>query len=51
VSTIQNILLNDDTDMVNQWLALTPPELVKAHLALDDETISHLSKTKPTVIG
>ncbi|KAK7467477.1 hypothetical protein VKT23_004530 [Stygiomarasmius scandens] len=36
---------------LNQWLALTPPELVKAHLALDDETISHLSKTKPTVIG
>ncbi|CAL1716021.1 unnamed protein product [Somion occarium] len=36
---------------LNQWLALTPPELVKAHLQLDDETIGHLSKTKPTVIG
>ncbi|KAF9041123.1 oxalate decarboxylase [Hymenopellis radicata] len=36
---------------LNQWLALTPPELVKAHLGLDDETIAHLSKTKPTVMG
>ncbi|THV07830.1 oxalate decarboxylase [Dendrothele bispora CBS 962.96] len=36
---------------LNQWLALTPPDLVKAHLALDDDTIAHLSKTKPTVIG
>ncbi|KAF8888975.1 oxalate decarboxylase [Mucidula mucida] len=36
---------------LNQWLALTPPELVKAHLGLDDETISHLSKTKPVVMG
>ncbi|CAL1716033.1 unnamed protein product [Somion occarium] len=36
---------------LNQWLALTPPELVKAHLNLDDTTIAHLSKTKPTVIG
>ncbi|OBZ72243.1 Oxalate decarboxylase OxdC [Grifola frondosa] len=36
---------------LNQWLALTPPDLVKAHLQLDDETISHLSKTKPIVIG
>ncbi|KAI0073874.1 oxalate decarboxylase [Panus rudis PR-1116 ss-1] len=36
---------------LNQWLALTPPDLVKAHLNLDDDTIAHLSKTKPTVIG
>ncbi|KAH8100131.1 oxalate decarboxylase [Cristinia sonorae] len=36
---------------LNQWLALTPPELVKAHLNLDDATIAHLSKTKPVVIG
>ncbi|KAJ3486839.1 hypothetical protein NLI96_g3943 [Meripilus lineatus] len=36
---------------LNQWLALTPPDLVKAHLQLDDDTIAHLSKTKPTVIG
>ncbi|KAJ2971963.1 hypothetical protein NUW54_g12373 [Trametes sanguinea] len=36
---------------LQQWLALTPPDLVKAHLGLDDETISHLSKTKYTVVG
>jgi len=36
---------------LNQWLALTPPELVKAHLNLDDDTIAHLSKTKQTVVG
>lgn len=34
-----------------QWLALTPPELVKAHLGFDDATIAHLPKTKQTVIG
>lgn len=34
-----------------QWLALTPPALVKAHLDLDDETIANLSKTKLTVVG
>ncbi|KAI0635884.1 oxalate decarboxylase [Trametes polyzona] len=36
---------------LNQWLALTPPDLVKAHLDLDDDTIKHLSKTKLTVVG
>ncbi|KAF8826991.1 hypothetical protein HHX47_DHR5000559 [Lentinula edodes] len=36
---------------LNQWLALTPPALVKAHLGLDDETISLLKKVKPTVVG
>ncbi|KAI0368601.1 oxalate decarboxylase [Pilatotrama ljubarskyi] len=36
---------------LNQWLALTPPDLVKAHLDLDDETIARLSKTKPVVVG
>ncbi|KAF5371097.1 hypothetical protein D9757_010813 [Collybiopsis confluens] len=35
----------------SQWLALTPPSLVKAHLNLDDETIAQLSKTKQIVIG
>lgn len=34
---------------LNQWLALTPPELVKAHLNTDDATIAALSKTKPIV--
>ncbi|KAJ8462074.1 hypothetical protein ONZ45_g18066 [Pleurotus djamor] len=36
---------------LNQWLALTPPDLVKAHLGLSDDTINHLQKVKPTVIG
>ncbi|THV03649.1 Bicupin, oxalate decarboxylase/oxidase [Dendrothele bispora CBS 962.96] len=34
----------------DRWLALTPPELVKAHLNLDDETIAKLPKTKPIVV-
>uniref|UniRef100_A0A8H8CEJ2 Cupin type-1 domain-containing protein n=1 Tax=Psilocybe cubensis TaxID=181762 RepID=A0A8H8CEJ2_PSICU len=45
-----------NTDMfedisLSNWLALTPPELVKAHLGFDDATIAKLQKTKPTVIG
>ncbi|KAI0635841.1 oxalate decarboxylase [Trametes polyzona] len=36
---------------LNQWLALTPPELVKAHLQLSDETIAQLSKTKQVVVA
>ncbi|KAG7442548.1 Bicupin oxalate decarboxylase oxidase [Guyanagaster necrorhizus] len=36
---------------LNQWLALTPPAIVKAHLNIDDATISQLSKVKPVVIG
>ena len=33
-----------------QWLALTPPELVKAHLQVGDEFIAHLQKVKPVVV-
>ncbi|KAH7928108.1 putative oxalate decarboxylase/oxidase [Leucogyrophana mollusca] len=36
---------------LQQWLALTPPALVKAHLQLSDETIAGLNKTKQTVVG
>ncbi|KAI0314754.1 oxalate decarboxylase [Amylostereum chailletii] len=36
---------------LTQWLALTPPALVKAHLGFDDATIAHLNKTKQTVVG
>ncbi|RPD74688.1 oxalate decarboxylase [Lentinus tigrinus ALCF2SS1-7] len=48
--------LSDNLDVfkdvsLNQWLALTPPELVKAHLRLSDETISQLSKVKPVVVA
>ncbi|KAF6756805.1 oxalate decarboxylase [Ephemerocybe angulata] len=36
---------------LNQWLALTPPSLVKAHLGFSDETIAKLKKDKPVVVG
>ncbi|KAH7925449.1 putative oxalate decarboxylase/oxidase [Leucogyrophana mollusca] len=36
---------------LNQWLALTPPELVKAHLGVDDATIAKFSKVKQEVVG
>lgn len=36
---------------LTQWLALTPPELVKAHLGFDDATIASLNKTKQMVVG
>ncbi|GJJ09996.1 hypothetical protein Clacol_004222 [Clathrus columnatus] len=35
---------------LNQWLALTPPELVKAHLDIDDATIALFNKTKQYVV-
>ena len=35
---------------LNQWMALTPPELVKAHLNLDDQTMATLSKDKPIIV-
>ncbi|KAH9050371.1 oxalate decarboxylase [Lactarius deliciosus] len=35
---------------LTQWLALTPPALVKAHLGLSDDTIAHLNKTKQFVV-
>jgi oxalate decarboxylase len=37
---------------LNQWLALTPPELVQAHLKLDPQTLAALHKEKfPIVPG
>ncbi len=35
---------------LNQWMALTPPELVKAHLDLDAATLAALRKDKPIVV-
>ena len=35
---------------LNQWMALTPPELVQAHLNLDPSTLATLSKTKPLIV-
>ncbi|KAH9945435.1 oxalate decarboxylase [Epithele typhae] len=38
---------------LSQWLALTPPDMVRAHLQLDDDTLASLDqfKTKATVVG
>jgi oxalate decarboxylase len=35
---------------LNQWMALTPPELVQAHLHLDQKTMAALRKDKPVVV-
>jgi oxalate decarboxylase len=35
---------------LNQWMALTPPELVQAHLNLDEKTMAALSKEKPVIV-
>lgn len=34
-----------------RWLALTPPELVRAHLNLETSQISQFNKTKGVVVG
>jgi oxalate decarboxylase/phosphoglucose isomerase-like protein (cupin superfamily) len=41
-----------DVSLTN-WLALTPPELVKAHLGLSDETLAVIRKgaVKPVIVG
>jgi oxalate decarboxylase len=36
---------------LNQWMALTPPELVQAHLNLDQQTMAALRKDKPVVVS
>jgi oxalate decarboxylase len=36
---------------LNQWMALTPPELVQAHLNLDREAMAALSKDKPVIVA
>ena len=35
---------------LNQWMALSPRELVRTHLNLDDATLDGLSKTKPVIV-
>jgi oxalate decarboxylase len=35
---------------LNQWLALTPAQLVKSHLRLDQSTIDRLSKNKRPIV-
>jgi hypothetical protein len=36
---------------LNQWMALTPPELVRAHLNLDQQTLAALRKDKPIIVA
>ena len=36
---------------LNQWMALTPPELVWAHLNLDQQTLAALRKDQPIVVA
>jgi len=35
---------------LNQWMALTPPELVQAHLNLDQQTMAVLKRKKPIIV-
>jgi oxalate decarboxylase len=35
---------------LDQWLALTPPDLVRAHLPLDARTVAAFSKRKRIVV-
>ena len=36
---------------LNQWIALTTPKLVQAHLNLDEQTMAALRKDKPVIVG
>ncbi len=36
---------------LNQWMGLTTPKLVQAHLNLSKETMAALSKDKPIIVG
>ena len=36
---------------LNQWMALTPPELVQAQLNLDQKTMAALRKEKPVIVS
>jgi oxalate decarboxylase len=34
-----------------QWMGVLPPELVKAHLNLDDDVVAGLPQTKPAIVA
>jgi oxalate decarboxylase len=36
---------------LNQWMALTPPDLVQQHLNLDKKTMAALQKEKPVIVA
>jgi oxalate decarboxylase len=35
---------------LNQWMALTPPDLLKAHLGLDPQVTTALRKVKSPIV-
>jgi oxalate decarboxylase len=35
---------------LSQWMGLTPPELVQAHLSLDEQAMAALPKDKPVIV-
>ena len=47
----RNFELGQRLTVYCQWLALTPPDMVKATLNLDDEAMSHLNKVKQVVVA
>ena len=36
---------------LNQWMALTPPDLVRAHLNLDEQTLAALRRNQPIIVA
>lgn len=36
---------------LSQWMGMVPPELVRAHLNLDEETVASLPKSKRVIVG
>jgi len=36
---------------LNQWMALTPPEFVRAHLNLDPQTLAALRRNQPIIVA
>jgi oxalate decarboxylase len=36
---------------LSQWMGVLPPELVKAHLNLDDDVIARLPRSEPIVVA
>jgi hypothetical protein len=36
---------------LNQWMALTPPELLRAHLNLDEQTLAALRRDQPIIVA
>lgn len=51
MSSNYNILDRFQDISLSQWLALTPPELVKEHLQVSDETIGKFQKEKQLAVG